>query len=229
MLVVAVRDDGKCHYHDNRAMVKAKSDTPHGVSASREVPHGASVSSGVEHAKVALVEVAANHQDHTRSAVLVGSTISALASKMKESNSLMAIEVWILILGLWLLCLIAVCVPCCRSFLQRLRKKHRKRHIVNGRVVYEWSQSASTITLYSVPPPGSENSLEVIISPDRLKIGREGKPAVMDWELFAYINADASSWVMNQAQGELEVCLTKVDDTSWPCVFKEHLPTAAKA
>jgi hypothetical protein len=215
VLMVAMRDDGTGPHHsrencfDNNAMVMAKSEVPHGVRAS----------SGAEHAKVALVEVASNHPEHS----------GALGSSMEDTTpGTVALRVGTCVLILSL-CFLVVCGPCiCFQFCwKQLRKKQRERHVVNGRVVYEWSQSASTVTLYAIPPSGSESSLEVTIFPDRLKIGRKGKPSFMDGELFSTIDVAVSSWWINQDQGELEVCLTKVVYTDWPCVFKEHLPTAA--
>jgi hypothetical protein len=101
----------------------------------------------------------------------------------------------------------------------------RNKYAYKGRLVYEWEQDSTTVTLYTRPPEGvAKANLEVSIYPRHLKIGRRGKPPFMKEELFGVADSGASTWQVSDA-GELVICLHKGEEgTEWPCVLLAHHP-----
>jgi len=197
---------------------------------------------GGQDKRSASVEFIANHTVHKANAMLDVSTKGANSTKHPSIDNLYTTaDTAFLILVIFLVAAGGVgllwnylCYPCL------MRKgKNRNQHIVKGRVVYEWAQSASLVTFYTMPPPGTDESrVQVTISPSRLTIGRIGKSAVMDHELFAEIDNAASTWKMSALTGELEISLRKVQEVDWPCIFKKdqqfragqkHLPAIDSA
>mmetsp|Transcript_49479 Transcript_49479/g.78306 ORF Transcript_49479/g.78306 Transcript_49479/m.78306 type:complete len:305 (+) Transcript_49479:63-977(+) len=99
----------------------------------------------------------------------------------------------------------------------------RKQYSYNGRVIYEWSQTSSTIILYTTLPKGIKQSdVEVKIWPKHLKIAVYGKQPFIKEELFGYVDVSRSQWYISW-QGELQIRLQKqVADMRWPCVIQAH-------
>lgn len=98
----------------------------------------------------------------------------------------------------------------------------RNQYVFENRVVYEWDQTETTITIYARPPGNiSMRNIEVVVWPDHIYIGRKGKPPFLEEELYALIDAEGSSWFISP-RGELEICLRKVEDGEWPGVILSH-------
>mmetsp|Transcript_71345 Transcript_71345/g.111743 ORF Transcript_71345/g.111743 Transcript_71345/m.111743 type:complete len:334 (+) Transcript_71345:88-1089(+) len=130
---------------------------------------------------------------------------------------------------------IAVIVCFCgilgRSMLEgsSCKSNGRSRYLLKGRVLYEWEQTSTNVTLYTKPPEGVQTtSLEVSIYPRHLKIGRRGKPPWMKEELFGVADSTQSTWEISE-EGELVVCLYKGEaGLEWPCVIRAHHPDKKK-
>lgn len=102
-------------------------------------------------------------------------------------------------------------------------KKARHQYIFEDRLIYEWDQTPTTITLYAKPPGAvSMKNIEVVVWPDHLYIGRKGKPPFLEEDLYAIIDAGRSSWFRSR-RGELEICLRKVEEAAWPGVILSHI------
>lgn len=134
----------------------------------------------------------------------------------------------LLILGCCLpLCIAAWCLWERKKGLRGLammKPESRKQFFVQDRVMYEWSQTSSTITFYTLPPSGvTKSNLEVSITPSNLTIGRRLKPTFLNEELFSFVDVEASSWNVSR-DGELEIHLAKAVVENWPCLFKAHQP-----
>jgi hypothetical protein len=103
----------------------------------------------------------------------------------------------------------------------------RNQYIHRGRVIYEWSQTPSTITFYTKLPSGqTQDSLEVKLWPSHARIGRTGKVPFLKEALYSSIDVDKCSWSVSR-KGELVIILAKEAEQEWPCVFATHHPDKA--
>lgn len=115
------------------------------------------------------------------------------------------------------------------SLLKTKRKSNgRNQYVSKNRVIYEWDQTPDTITLYTKPPGRiSEKNIEVIVWSNQLQIGRKDKDPFLKEPLWAAVDADTKSWKVS-SEGELEICLEKVEAAEWPCVMPAHLKRESK-
>lgn len=137
---------------------------------------------------------------------------------------------WVLAITVSFLSLIVCfCAFLGKSMLDGSKSKGRSRYMVKGRIVYEWEQTSTTVTLYTKPPEGVQKaSLEVAIFPRHIKIGRRGKPPWMKEELFGVVDFAQSTWEISE-DGELVVCMYKGEtEVLWPCVIRAHHPDKNK-
>jgi len=102
-----------------------------------------------------------------------------------------------------------------------VRGDGRHQYVFEDKVVYEWDQTQTTITMYARPPEKAMKNIEVVVWPDRIYIGRKGKPAFLEEELYSLIDTESSSWLISP-EGELEICLAKAVETEWPGMLRAH-------
>lgn len=95
----------------------------------------------------------------------------------------------------------------------------RQKHTFEGRVVYEWDQSPSMITIYiAVPPAITRYDLDIKISSRHLWVGKKEKPPFLKEETYAPISEEASGWRL-RSSGELQIFLKKERKAEWPCAL----------
>jgi hypothetical protein len=100
----------------------------------------------------------------------------------------------------------------------------RNQFIFKGRLIYEWEQDATCVTMYITPPATlTKESIEVRVWPRHIKLGKKGKPPFLKDELYGSIDVDASTWSFS-SNGDLKISLRKVEPTDWPCVLLLHRP-----
>merc|ERR1719506_690846 len=98
----------------------------------------------------------------------------------------------------------------------------RKQHVFEGRVVYEWDQTATQARIYVKVPEGiTRHELDIKIGSRRLHIGRVGKPPFMREETYDAILEESSGWRL-RSNGELQIHLQKERKGEWPCVLLDH-------
>lgn len=91
----------------------------------------------------------------------------------------------------------------------------RQRHIVDGQVVYEWSQTPNMVTIYMSPPTAlTKKELDIKISSKLLRVGRKGKPCFLKADTFGTVNKEASRWAL-PSKGKLEIYLRKEISEEW--------------
>lgn len=117
-----------------------------------------------------------------------------------------------LIIGL-VCCLAQLFASCLPS------RKSRIPYMHDGRVVYEWNQTADGATIYIRPPAGiSKRDLDIRISSRHLRVGRKGKPSFLREETYDMVDERKSSWSL-RSNGELQIYLVKTKRTIWPSLL----------
>lgn len=97
-----------------------------------------------------------------------------------------------------------------------LKSEIRQQHFHHGCVVYEWSQTFKTVTIYFRPPEGQlAGDLDIKVSSRQLQVGRRGRHSYLKEETYDVVNAEMSSWSL-EPDGELKVVLRKVRKSRWP-------------
>lgn len=126
-----------------------------------------------------------------------------------------------------------VAMVCCGCCVARRLASHlpgnvaRIQHIHDGRVVYEWNQSATVATIYIRPPNGvKKHDLDIRIASQHLRVGRKGRPAFLMEETCDVVNRARSSWSLRN-NGELQIFLHKVRSVEWPCVLLHNNTSGA--
>lgn len=95
----------------------------------------------------------------------------------------------------------------------------RRQYTHNGRIVYEWDQTAKVVALYIKTPEGvTKKDLDISICARHLRVGRKGKASFLREETFELVNEDMSSWSLRN-DGELQIFLHKVHKAEWPVVL----------
>lgn len=106
----------------------------------------------------------------------------------------------------------------------------RNQYLFENRLIYEWTQTPETITIYIAPTFKSrrrstreylQDEIEVDIQKDHISIGKKNKPPFLNDELYDTIDVEGSSWFISDRK-EIEICLQKVEDADWPCVIPSH-------
>lgn len=152
---------------------------------------------------------------------------STLVAMVTDSVLSMSMSFWFLSTGLGFLLLICCCSACTQATAFVKSSTGRNRYFSKERIIYEWDQTASTITMYTKPPGGlSKHNIEVMVWPKNVKIGRRGKPPFLKEELYALVDAEASTWSITR-NGELQIRLLKVEEGEWPCVLLAHESSSA--
>lgn len=104
---------------------------------------------------------------------------------------------------------------------QALQSKNlRQQHIVDGQVVFEWSQTADVATIYLTPGKDvTEDDIHVKISKGRIRVGRAGEACAINADLCMAVDKKASRWSL-QEKGDLRIHLRKESPGEWPWVLK---------
>jgi len=123
-------------------------------------------------------------------------------------------------IGIFLVAMCTLFYCCCEARLRKPRRKiARNVHKYKGRVVYEWDQTASAVSIYIQPPSGMKKTdLEVIIRPNDVKVGRIGKAPFLKELFYAQIVEQESSWTFVGC--ELAITFKKKEEAEWPYVLK---------
>jgi len=96
----------------------------------------------------------------------------------------------------------------------------RKTYVFEGREVFDWEQTDTSIKLFIKVPPGlTKTDLDIKIGTRHLQIGCVGKEPFMKEEVYDNINVEDSGWRL-RSNGELQVMLQKTDSSVWPRVLK---------
>lgn len=91
----------------------------------------------------------------------------------------------------------------------------RIAHIHENEILYEWDQTSTVVNIYMKTLPNADSDdLEIEISPKKLKIGRRGKPAILQKDFYAPIIVEESNWNICR-NGELKIALSKAKDGEW--------------
>lgn len=132
-----------------------------------------------------------------------------------------------LLLALLCICLICSCF-CCGEMPTKVPTKfealdERQQVMIEGRLLYEWEQTDTTVSLYTRwPSDVSKRDLDVFIGPKLVAVKRKDKqPPAVKGELYATVDAKESTCSMNR-RGEMTILLVKIEESEWPYVFLEH-------
>mmetsp|Transcript_142194 Transcript_142194/g.261934 ORF Transcript_142194/g.261934 Transcript_142194/m.261934 type:complete len:268 (+) Transcript_142194:74-877(+) len=127
---------------------------------------------------------------------------------------------WAVIIGIALAVIISCLCCLAQPLASYLAESSRTQHMHDGRLVYEWSQTARAAQIFIRPPDGvSEDDLNISIEPRHLRVGLKDKPFFLDEETYDLVNNQKSSWSI-QDNGELEIDLHKVRKAHWPAVLR---------
>lgn len=116
-------------------------------------------------------------------------------------------------------CWLDWCVFAQRKHFEDQDKDIRQQHIVDGKVVYEWSQTPEVATIFiRLPRNSSKNDLDIKIASKHLRVGRRGKPCAIKAELFNSVDKESSRWTL-RGKTSLQIYLRKAHHAEWPYVL----------
>jgi len=116
---------------------------------------------------------------------------------------------------------------CSGAWLVRLYMKWTEHDSDSGSagMVYEWDQTPARVTMYAKLPKGIlAEHLDVVLHRDHIMVGYVGEHPVTNEKLHAEIDCEASFWLVNEEEEELQIHLHKVVQEEWPrpMTSKEH-------
>lgn len=96
----------------------------------------------------------------------------------------------------------------------------RQQHVVDGQVVYEWSQTSKEATIFlTIPGNVSKRDLDIKISSKQIRVGRRGSPCLIEGDFVNQVDKQKSRWELH-SDGNLRIFLQKKIAEEWPLVLK---------
>lgn len=96
---------------------------------------------------------------------------------------------------------------------------NRHQHVVDGQVVFEWSQTQEEATVFICPPATvGKRDIHIRISSRTLRIGCRGAPCALKAIFHKAVDKRASLWTMRSI-GNLQIFLRKETPAEWPYIL----------
>mmetsp|Transcript_34345 Transcript_34345/g.61901 ORF Transcript_34345/g.61901 Transcript_34345/m.61901 type:complete len:235 (+) Transcript_34345:117-821(+) len=96
----------------------------------------------------------------------------------------------------------------------------RHQHIVDGQVIFEWSQTQEAATIFICPPANvGKRDIHIRISSRTLRIGCRRAPCALKATFHKSVDKRTSLWTMRNI-GSLQIFLRKEIPAEWPYILE---------